>query len=223
MPAKAESEKPTERAKSRVDFIKRLFAVAVSVGAATPVSRVLSAQSNSDAHTINILSVLSGHWRSLLLLFISLVTVVLSWEGYYGTLEGLPLEDPLRFYLDIAIVFAYLLLMLSTEYYDVWFSLLPCIFGLYLAWDIASIASASHDKRGEAKNNRNMSLLWLICFVCLAITKRPSSNLGFALAAALALTAVITFRRPYFRDGVLIRRLILILLLVVLCVFARWL
>jgi len=89
---------PSELARSRSDFIRRLFAVIVSVGFANEIIRVL--QRTTSVEIPHILLLLAG-----------LLMIIESWDGYFSALENRPLEQKPRFYLDTIIVFAYLVLL----------------------------------------------------------------------------------------------------------------
>lgn len=122
-----------DAAEDRNDFIKRLFAVVISVGFATTVPNTLQwivTFSRPDP---------VGAQSSALLLA-SLLLVVQSWEGYLASVRTYPLKDLTRFILDIILVFEYLLLLhLSVEATDVthhkYFTCVLAIFFTYLAWD----------------------------------------------------------------------------------------
>jgi hypothetical protein len=117
----------------RNDFIKRLFAVAVSVGFATTATTTLlwivtfSLPDRAGA-------------RSSALLLASLLLVVQSWEGYLASVRNYPLKDRVRFIFDIILVFEYLLLLhLSVDTNDVthhkFITAICTIFVTYLVWD----------------------------------------------------------------------------------------
>jgi hypothetical protein len=98
----------SEPAKNRADFIRRLFAVTVSVGFANQL--------------IAMNWIRQGKWPPeateiphIIFSVLGLVLVIQSWEGYFTALESRPLERPVRFYVDTAIVLAYLVLLTNNR------------------------------------------------------------------------------------------------------------
>jgi hypothetical protein len=115
----------------RADFIKRFFAVAVSVGFASRIARFdfLSAgQLPSSAET-----------HQLLLLIFAMAVVVGSWEFYFPSIVNLPLADWQRFVLDIIIVSSYILLLSCSQHITAFFTCFTFIMLLYIVWDLLSI------------------------------------------------------------------------------------
>jgi hypothetical protein len=122
-----------DAAADRNDFIKRLFAVVISVGFATTVPSTLQwiVTFSSPDRVVA---------RSSALLLASLLLVVQSWEGYLASVRLYPLKDIMRFIFDIILVFEYLLLLnLSVDKGDLthykFFTCVCTIFFTYLAWD----------------------------------------------------------------------------------------
>ncbi len=121
----------TGKAEIRADFIKRLFAVAVSVGFASTVSKMewITEQSLPTTEEINELIVLS----------MALMATFLSWDGYLASINRKPLNDTPRFWIDIVLVFVYMLLLLTASSNWLWLPLLCLVFTLYVIWDVLSI------------------------------------------------------------------------------------
>jgi hypothetical protein len=94
---------PNSVSRAREDFIKRLFAVTLSVGIASQIVRIMFDPSHISSQYDWL--PLFHQWRTILLLIISLAIVVSSWEGYLGAIERMPLEDALRFWIDIPGIF----------------------------------------------------------------------------------------------------------------------
>jgi TRAP-type C4-dicarboxylate transport system permease small subunit len=143
-------------------------------------------------------------WRTILLLLISLTIVVSSWEGYLGAIERMPLEDAPRFWIDIALVFSYLLLTLSSQVYNLWFSIHMVIFLEYLAWDIARSNLDIYKERQKAhpqwqhQLSMVITIVWLVYFLVIFLLKnythRFDGPLGFTTIALAALAGVILYR-----------------------------
>ena len=196
-----EKQREAER-NDRVDFVKRLFAVAISVGFATQVSRIIQEQQTSHRA---LLSVASDHRVGLILLLASLFIVVGSWEGYLASIRGKPLDDTIRFYIDIAIVFEYLLLMLCSELPQEWFAIHFLIFGTYLIWDIfARRYVKAHSESPEALSLPHPQLrqesivitaAWAYCSLLLWISYSTKTNGGTFIAAIIAVLILFGYRQ----------------------------
>jgi hypothetical protein len=89
------------RADIRADLIKRLFAVAISVGAAT--------------------------------------ATVLSWDGYLLSINDRPLGNFWRFAIDIALVFIYMFLLMTSYHLTWWLFIHALIYALYIIWDLLTV------------------------------------------------------------------------------------
>jgi hypothetical protein len=117
-------------ATDRADLIRRLFAVSLSVGFASQVAK-MSWLIDGKLPT-------GGDIQDIVLLIISGIVVVLSWDGYLGAIRDFPLQDASRFYLDVVIVFLYLVLLECSHINNIWFwiSAIDAIFVLYIIWDL---------------------------------------------------------------------------------------
>src|SRR5690348_9899510 len=128
MDSKAEAE---ARASIRGDFLRRLFAVAISVGFATTLVRMPWVQSFS-APT-------SDEWKQLVVLCVGLFATVASWDGYLLSITKKPLRSVGRYGIDILLVFIYMLFLILSGHHRVWPWLLAVIFALYTIWDALSV------------------------------------------------------------------------------------
>src|SRR5260370_4213090 len=136
---------PTQVAKDRADLIKRLFAVSLSVGFASQVAKIIDAKFTSGSGI-----------QDFMMLSVSATVVVLSWEGYLGALQDFPLEDVFRFYLDIIIVFLYLVL-LACSHSDTaawWSYVIDIIFISYIVWDLLTKYVYPDQYRGLLPDSR---------------------------------------------------------------------
>lgn len=196
------SDSEPEPSKSRVDFVKRLFAVTVSVGFASQLSRLLP-QPQGNGHTLHLLPVLERQWRDLILDLVSIIAVVASWEGYLSSVRMVPINDLGRFYIDIAIVFLYLILLLSTSFYAPWFYILTAIFALYGVWDWRKRLRPEYVHSATPGLDQATNFItahWLLYFVVLAIAKDVKPNAGFLLAALAAASGVVFYRVDKVRE-----------------------
>lgn len=190
----------------RVDLIKRLFAVTISVGFATRFSLTVFNPAYIDHSALKLGLLTAEHWRDGVLLIISMIAVILSWEGYLKAVGSSPLEDRSRFYIDIALVFFYLMLMLSSQIFHLWFHLLVLIFVLYFIWDIARIVAARNDMRQRAASRPlfaasiSITAVWLGFFALLDLAvyfsyvRVVDDWLAFVGGAASALAGIVLYR-----------------------------
>ncbi|WP_417798711.1 hypothetical protein [Terasakiella pusilla] len=115
----------------RKDFIKRLFAVAVSVGFA---STLINMDWVKDTRIPDL-----NEGKHLFILLTGLVATIGSWDGYFQALEKAPLERFGRFLIDITLVFLYMILLVTSQNQYLWIFLLSMIYLLYWLWDILSV------------------------------------------------------------------------------------
>jgi hypothetical protein len=116
---------------SRKDLIRRLVAVAISVGFASQLVRIITPPAGSSAGLVSD----SIH---VIRLSTSMLVILLAWDWYHRDIEDKPL-GVLRFLLDAGIVFLELALLLASSDPDLWSWLLAAIFAAYVAWDILAI------------------------------------------------------------------------------------
>ncbi len=120
-----------DRAEIRKDFIRRLFAVAISVGFATTLVRMEWVENGELPAGAEI--------DQLFILFLGLIVTVLSWDGYLASIEKKHLNGDGRFWIDIALVFIYMFLLISSKQSDFWLFTLVVIYVLYAAWDFLTV------------------------------------------------------------------------------------
>jgi hypothetical protein len=189
-----------ELSRDRSDFIRRLFAVAVSVGFASHIG------------TFRWLADFSTPSREAGLLFVAMVFVVASWDGYLRSLQNDPLTDFFRFVLDIIIVFEYLFLMILADKPHLFLRVVCGIFITYIVWDYVKLlhykekyqvrnwADALWRMPGRlfTPNKNNMgapiTIWWTLYFVSLSFIAETESLIGF-LECCLALIYGVTLYR----------------------------
>ncbi len=174
-----------------IDFIDPLFAVVLNVSFAQVMqecwfrdfSQIFLAPYNFEVAT---------------LVFLGYVTVILSWVGYHRSINKAPLtvgHAPgfARFILDIALLIAYFVLLVSYKNFDRQLWTLVAIFVLFVAWD--------HCKRWEwldrdKPHRRGITVLWLMVFFLIASSYRFFSVVGDAkwLVLAACLAGTILYR-----------------------------
>jgi hypothetical protein len=119
------------RADIRADFIKRLFAVAISVGFATSFVQLGWVQQGTWPK--------SEEWERLFILATGMFATVLSWDGYLVSIDSKPLNGPGRFSIDIILVFIYMFLLISSAKPYLWLPTLAVVFILYVIWDALTV------------------------------------------------------------------------------------
>ena len=117
--------------RSREDFMKRLFAVAVSVGFASPLTR-MDWIANGTAPD-------KGQWHQIVILVTALLATIGSWEGYFSAIGSRPLKGVWRFFVDITLVLIYMVLLISSLHPYLFLPILVVIFILYVIWDMLTI------------------------------------------------------------------------------------
>jgi hypothetical protein len=212
-PAQPDDTEAKKAADDRNDFIKRLFAVAVSVGFASTAPNTLQwiVTLTLPDRTIA---------RSSALLLMSLLLVVQSWEGYLASVRNYPLKDRPRFYIDIILVFEYLLLLHISvdnkndpDHYQ--FMICVCtIFATYLVWDYFRIIAYKSkynvqtnigafvpfirglaNKEPDTYKGPSITLWWLIYFSVLFELADFSAGLRFLVMCLAIIYGLGMYRR----------------------------
>jgi hypothetical protein len=227
--------KATKPAENRADFIRRLFAVTVSVGFANQLIAMHWVQDRKwppEATEIpHIIFLLLGLWL-----------VIQSWEGYFSALQSRPLERPLRFYVDVAIVLAYLVLLTASTAAAPFLTFICFIFVLYLLWDFLTFREYSEDY--DALNNRLTTfvggvlgavfsrsafrhelctLVALAYFIVLYFVYRrspPSTSADYVIAAAILL-GLIVYRWAQNKRPLLIIIILPLVFAILVLIFGR--
>jgi hypothetical protein len=119
------------RAKIRDDLIRRLFAVAISVGAATTLYQMKWVQGGRAP--------CMAEWQQLFVLAAALWATVLSWDGYLFSIAKRPLTTSSRFIIDILLVFIYMILLMTSRLLTWWVFLHALIYAFYVVWDWLSV------------------------------------------------------------------------------------
>jgi hypothetical protein len=193
--APGESTAPDDRA----DFIKRLFAVAISVGFATQVTRLISAPSYQNAGQLQYDRLWADNWRSIVLLLVAVWAVIESWEGYLRSIARRKL-DGTRFKLDVLITFLYLLLMLSSAWFGLWAICLSFIFAAYLLWDYLArrvpLQPEHHEFDNYYEQSEVITLWWAAPIFLLAATvpRSRGDDASFMASTFAAFCAITLYR-----------------------------
>jgi len=119
------------RAKIRDDLIRRLFAVAISVGAAATLAQMKWVDDGRWP--------CMPEWQQLFILVAALTATVLSWDGYLFSIDDRPLRNFWRFAIDILLVFIYMFLLMTSKLLIWWLFIHALIFTLYAIWDLLTV------------------------------------------------------------------------------------
>jgi len=170
----------------RSDFIRRLFAIAVSVGFAGALANAAWVEAGRLPA--------ADELPRLACLIAGMILVIGSWESYHRHIEKTD-RSILVFYLDVVIVFSYLLMLLLSLSPNVFLWLVGIIFGLYVVWDILVLV-----RFGETVSHRRalISALWCACFLLLSFLNATVARPEY-WAAFSVLLAAICFRWRWFR------------------------
>lgn len=123
----------------RADFMRRWFAVAVSVGFASTVNSMLWVHVGAAPSPTE--------WQQIARLTVAMIATLLSWEGYLLSTAGKPLYDFPRFAIDVILVLVYLVLLISSSHGHYWLWLHAVTFVLYLLWDYLTVRDPRHRDR----------------------------------------------------------------------------
>src|ERR1700743_1424375 len=120
-------------ADDRKDFVKRMFAVAVSVGFAGRLVKMNWISGNALVWPPS-----ANEQMELWRLAVGIFVVVSGWEWYHRDVRDRPLNYPTRFYIDIAVVIMTIIYLFASDKEQVWLFSLVLIFALYVIWDLVS-------------------------------------------------------------------------------------
>jgi hypothetical protein len=119
------------RAEARADLIRRLFAVAISVGFAATLARMAWVQNGTLPNPAEL--------NQTLILGTALLAAILGWDGHLVAMSDKPLFGFWRFLVNLAIVFIYMFLLMASAHPECMLWTLAVIFGLYVAWDVLTM------------------------------------------------------------------------------------
>jgi hypothetical protein len=115
----------------RIDLIRRLFPMAISIGFAGPLVQI-SWLTNGHLPT-------SPEFQQLGRLFLSMLFVIMSWDWFHKDIVISPPRTLARFLLDVSIVLAYMIFLICARNHTAWLVTIVLVFFLYVLWDFFSI------------------------------------------------------------------------------------
>ena len=206
----------TTKAEIRSDFLGRLFAVAISVGFATAITRMNWVKTGEfpDATEID----------QILILTTGLIASLLSWDRYLALIEVTPLNCFWRYAIDIGLVFIYMFLLITSHNSTFFLPILVMIFFLYVIRDFLIVrqhigeykihpSMLKRDDSGTAKLsqvrkiyyggltnsdeiNRSpiTTISWAVYFTVLAFLDRIPNSHYVPVMALFAIAGLIIYR-----------------------------
>jgi hypothetical protein len=206
----------TTKAEIRSDFIGRLFAVGVSVGFATAITRMNWVKTGDfPSHT---------ELEQILILIGGLIASLLSWDRYLAAMEAAPLNYFWRYAIDVCLVFIYMFLLITSNNPGFFLPILTIIFSLYVISDLlvirqhigedkADLSTLQRDGSGAAKLRKvrrvvygeavasdeiNSSVItttsWALYFSALTLLDRITNSRYAPVMVLFAIVGLILYR-----------------------------
>jgi hypothetical protein len=119
------------RADARADLLRRLFAVAVSVGFAATLARMSWVQNGALPGPTEL--------NQTLILATALLAAVLGWESHLLAMTEKPLFGIWRFLINLVLVFIYMFLLMASAHPECVLWTLAVIFVLYVVCDVLTV------------------------------------------------------------------------------------
>jgi hypothetical protein len=203
------------RSEARHDFVRRFVAVAVSVGFAAALARMIWVSEGTAPNLIE--------GEQLGRLGTAFFVILLGWEWHHKDLGIYKTTSLYRFIVDVAVVITSLFFLISYANQRIWLISLAAIFAWYVVWDFVNFVEDPNFRsrpspfRGPATN-----ALWLGYFVVigvLTIFLTPTFLHTMCLCIAiLAGVFCLTLQGNYPENWDLTRRLLAVFLLLLLFV-----
>jgi hypothetical protein len=158
----------------RGDLIRRLFAVAISVGAATTLARMDWVE---KGHWPTL-----AEWQQLAILSVAMTATVLSWDGYLMSIEDRPLKKFWRFAIDITLVFVYMFLLMTSHHKTWWIPIHAITYALYIIWDFLTVReyTAKYYMQGATQKQTIFGVYWGGLRDVDKVSRGPVITLGWA-------------------------------------------
>lgn len=203
------------RADARADLVRRLFAVAISVGFAATLARMNWVQNGRlpDPAELN----------QTIALATALLATILSWDGPLVSMRDKPLFGFWRFLVNVALVFIFMFLLMASMHPGCLILTLAVIFVLYVVWDVLTIREhiASYDRtlagtaafatsasagqiwnvyvggllgRARIAPTPLVTLVWALYFVLLALIAAGRADAHVRTSCLFALIGVVGYR-----------------------------
>lgn len=233
------TEEELRRANNRGDLIKRLFAVAISVGFAATLTQMTWIKNGTLPD--------SSEWIEIVGLITALIATLLSWDGYLSAIEDRPLTSFSRFGIDVLLVFLYMIMLITSKRANFLLALLAFVFVLYAIWNILTVRDyiekydpdanvvspapisaifrvyvGGFTNRGGVRLSPVITSSWAVYFLALAvIARKHPGQIIPACAFALAGLAIHRFEHRAQKLGMLNRALMIVVLLIVALIYYK--
>jgi hypothetical protein len=211
----------TEQADYRLDLVRRLFAVAISIGVGAAIVNAAWVKGGRLPQGQEV--------EQIAIVLLALFATVLSWDGYLMSVRKKPLHDWPRFAIDVFLVFTYMFLIVTSNKSNFWLPIVCIMYTLYVFWDALSVLQfpklfdTSPDAESRPKvqtlarvyfraigdasgidRGPLISFVWAVYFFALlAITRKfPGFNvIGAVVSAALGM-GLYRWDKAWQRNGV---------------------
>lgn len=166
------------RAADRLDLVRRLFGVAISVG-------VSSAIINADWVDERRMPNAGSDLEQIIIVCLALFATVLSWDGYLMSVKTKHLND-WRFTIDVALVFTYMFLIVTSDTSSFWLPIIVVIYLLYVLWDGLTVLQypEMYDRPGQDTLRPLLPTLWRVywrgLFGRTDVDRGPAISLSWA-------------------------------------------
>jgi hypothetical protein len=183
-------------ADDRKDFVRRMIAVAVSVGFAGRLVKMNWISGNALVWPPS-----GNEQMELWRLAVGIFVVVSGWEWYHRDVRDRPLNYAARFYIDVAVVIMTIMFLFASDKEQVWLFSLVLIFALYVTWDLVSaleFRAAGGALRAKIYSALITNAMWLAFFFFLFSSRgnKPGATCFFVALAAILLRGLESFRVP---------------------------
>ena len=176
--------KMATKAEIRSDFIGRLFAVGVSVGFATAITRMNWVKIGEFPAPTEL--------DQILILIGGLIASLLSWDRYLVTLEAAPLSYFWRYAIDVCLVFIYMFLLITSNNPGFFLPILTIIFSLYVIRDLLvirqhigeyriNLSTLQRDVSGAAKLGKVRKIYYGEATASDEVNNSPITTVSWAL------------------------------------------
>lgn len=154
--------KKDPRSEFRLDLVRRLFAVAISLGVGTAIVRADWVAHGRIPQGQEI--------EQIAIVLLALFATVLSWDGYLMSVTKKPLNDWPRFTIDVFLVFTYMFLLVTSNTSSFWLPIVCVMYSLYVVWDALSIWQfpTLFDDSVEAKSRLRIATVGRVYLLAIA-------------------------------------------------------
>jgi hypothetical protein len=181
------------RADARADLVRRMFAVAISVGFAATLAKMNWVQNGALPAPAEL--------NQTLILVTALLAAVLGWESHLAATTEKPLFGFWRFLVNLVLVFIYMFLLMASAHPECVLWTLAVIFVFYVVCDLLSMREqiASYDPALAGAPRAGATQIWNVYAGGFAGRPQVSPEPAITLAwtGYFVLLAVIANGRAY--------------------------